>query len=100
MEEGPGYKIKKIVVKMKGRLSLQKHFHRNEHWVVVSGTALVTLGEEEKIVRQNESIYIPMGINHRLENPGKVDLVLIESQVGEYLGEDDIVRIADDYNRG
>ncbi|MES0488605.1 MAG: mannose-1-phosphate guanylyltransferase/mannose-6-phosphate isomerase [Leptospirales bacterium] len=99
LEEGPGYKIKTIVVKPRKRLSLQKHFHRNEHWVVVSGTALVTVGEDEKIVRQNESIYISMGTKHRLDNPGKVDLVLIEAQVGEYLGEDDIVRLEDDFNR-
>ena len=99
LEEGSQYKIKKILVKPQKRLSLQKHFHRNEHWIIVSGTAQVTIGEEVKILRSNESIYIPMGVVHRLQNPGKVDLVLIEAQVGQYLGEDDIVRIADDYKR-
>ncbi len=99
LEEGKFYKIKKIVVKPGKRLSMQKHFHRNEHWIVVSGTALVTIGDEEKIVRANESIYIKMGYSHRLENPGKIDLVIIEVQVGEYVGEDDIIRIDDDYYR-
>lgn len=99
LEQSDGYKIKKIVVKPGKRLSLQKHYHRNEHWIVVSGTAKVTVEEEEKLVRTNESTYINMGYLHRLENPGKVDLVLIEAQVGEYLEEDDIVRIQDDYAR-
>lgn len=76
-----------------------KHFHRSEHWIVVSGTAKVTLGEKETLVRANESTYIPMGKLHRLENPGRIDLVLIEVQVGQYLGEDDIVRVKDDYRR-
>jgi len=87
------------VVKPGKRLSLQKHFHRSEHWIVVSGTALVTVGEKEVLVRPNESTYIPMGEIHRLKNPGKVDVVLIEAQVGSYLGEDDIVRIEDDFSR-
>ncbi len=99
LEENHKYKIKRINVKPGKRLSLQKHFHRNEHWVVVSGTAKVTNGENTFLVRANESTYISMGSHHRLENPGKIDLVLIEAQVGEYLGEDDIVRIEDDYNR-
>ena len=99
LEESSGYKIKRIVVKPGKRLSLQKHFHRSEHWVVVNGTAVVRVGEEEKLVRTNESIYIPIGDVHRLHNPGNVDLVLIEVQVGEYLGEDDIVRIEDDFKR-
>lgn len=93
------YKIKKIVVKPKKRLSLQKHFHRSEHWIVVSGSAIVTLQDKEFFLKANESTYIPMGNIHRLENPGKIDLVMIEVQVGEYLGEDDIVRIEDDFNR-
>ncbi|RDU57255.1 mannose-1-phosphate guanylyltransferase/mannose-6-phosphate isomerase [Helicobacter sp. MIT 99-5507] len=93
------YKIKKIVVKSKKRLSLQKHFHRSEHWIVVSGSAIVTLGEKEFFLKANESTYIPMGQVHRLENPGKIDLVIIEVQVGQYLGEDDIVRLEDDFNR-
>ena len=99
LEEGLGYKIKKIVVKPGKRLSLQKHFHRSEHWIVVEGIALVTVGEKEILIKQNESTYIPMGELHRLENPGKVDVVLIEAQVGSYLGEDDIVRVDDDYER-
>ncbi len=99
LEEKPGFKIKKIVVKPGKRLSLQKHLHRSEHWVVVSGTATITVGEKIILVRKNESVYIPMGEIHRLENEGKIDLVIIESQVGEYLGEDDIIRIEDDYKR-
>ena len=97
--DAQNYKIKKIVVKPKKRLSLQKHFHRSEHWIVVSGSAVVTLGDEEFLLKANESTYIPMGQIHRLENPGKIDLVMIEVQVGEYLGEDDIVRLEDDFNR-
>ncbi|MDD2781658.1 mannose-1-phosphate guanylyltransferase/mannose-6-phosphate isomerase [Sulfuricurvum sp.] len=99
LEDTPGYKIKRIVVKPTKRLSLQKHFHRNEHWIVVSGTATVTVGENTFLVRSNESTYIKMGEIHRLENTGKIDLVLIEAQVGEYTGEDDIVRIDDDFKR-
>jgi len=99
LEDTPGYKIKRIVVKPGKRLSLQKHFHRNEHWIVVSGTATVTVGNEVKIVRPNESTYIKMGEVHRLANEGKIDVVLIEAQVGEYTGEDDIVRIEDDFER-
>jgi mannose-1-phosphate guanylyltransferase len=94
-----GYKIKRIVVKPGKRLSLQKHFHRNEHWIVVSGTAEVQVGNEKYLVRANESTYIKMGEIHRLSNPGKIPVVLIEAQVGEYTGEDDIVRIDDDYKR-
>ncbi len=93
------YKLKKIVVKPGKRLSLQKHFHRNEHWIVVSGTATVTVGSEIKLVRPNESTYIKMGEIHRLENQGKIPVVMIEAQVGEYTGEDDIVRIEDDFHR-
>jgi len=99
LEESEHYKIKRIVVKPNKRLSLQKHYHRSEHWIIVSGTALVTVGENEILVKANESIYIPMGEVHRLENPGKIDVVLIEAQVGDYLGEDDIVRIKDDFKR-
>lgn len=100
LEEANGYKIKRIEVKPGSRLSLQKHFHRNEHWIVVSGTATVTVGNEKKYVRPNESTYIKMGEAHRLENEGKIPVVLIEAQVGEYTGEDDIVRINDEYGRG
>ncbi len=97
--EDNGYKIKRIVVKPGKRLSLQKHFHRNEHWIVVSGTATVTVGDETKLIRPNESTYIKMGEVHRLANEGKIPVVLIEAQVGEYTDEDDIVRIEDDYQR-
>ena len=93
------YKIKRIVVKPSGKLSLQKHYHRNEHWIVVSGTATVIVGENCFLVRPNESTYIQMGEVHRLENDGKIDLVMIEVQVGEYTGEDDIVRLEDIYKR-
>jgi len=94
-----GYKIKRIVVKPGKRLSLQKHFHRNEHWIVVSGTAEVQIGDKKYLVRPNESTYIKMGEIHRLSNPGKIPVVLIEAQVGEYTGEDDIIRLQDDFKR-
>jgi mannose-1-phosphate guanylyltransferase / mannose-6-phosphate isomerase len=93
------YRVKRIVVKPGSMLSLQKHFHRSEHWVVVKGTAEVTIGSEIRIVHENESIYIPIGAVHRLGNPGKIPLELIEVQVGSYLGEDDIVRMDDAYGR-
>ncbi|MEA2948634.1 MAG: mannose-phosphate guanylyltransferase / mannose-6-phosphate isomerase [Alphaproteobacteria bacterium] len=94
------YRVKRIVVKPGSTLSLQKHFHRSEHWVVVHGTAEVTVGIEVNSVHENESIYIPIGSVHRLANPGKIPLELIEVQVGSYLGEDDIVRLDDVYGRG
>lgn len=97
--EGSGYKMKKIVVKPGKRLSLQKHFKRNEHWVVVEGEALVTIDGNEAPLKQNELIYIKSGQIHRLENTANSDLIVIEVQTGEYLGEDDIVRISDDYDR-
>ncbi len=93
------YKIKKISVKPGAKLSLQKHFHRSEHWIVTSGTALVTVDDKAVLLKANESTYIPIGSIHRLENPGLIPLVLIEAQVGEYLKEDDIVRLEDDYYR-
>jgi mannose-1-phosphate guanylyltransferase / mannose-6-phosphate isomerase len=99
VDGGERYQVKRIMVKPGAKLSLQKHFHRAEHWVVVQGTAMVTKGEENLLVRENESIYIPLGTNHRLENPGKLPLHLIEVQSGAYLGEDDIVRISDTYGR-
>ena len=99
LENNQAYKTKKIVVNPGKRLSLQSHFHRNEHWIIVSGTAMVTVGEETKLLHANESTYIPAGQKHRLENPGLIELVLIEAQVGEYLQEDDIVRYEDDFNR-
>jgi mannose-1-phosphate guanylyltransferase/mannose-6-phosphate isomerase len=93
------YRVKRIVVKPGSKLSLQKHFHRSEHWVVVQGTAEVTLQNEVRSVHENESMYIPIGSVHRLANPGKIPLELIEVQVGSYLGEDDIVRLDDVYGR-
>lgn len=99
LEDSKGYKIKRIEVKPGKKLSLQKHFHRNEHWIVVSGTATVTVGDETKLIRPNESTYIKMGEIHRLSNEGKIPVVLIEAQVGEYTGEDDIVRLCDDFKR-
>ena len=96
---GPRYQVKRIVVKPGGRLSLQKHFHRSEHWVVVNGTAEVEVNDDKRIVHENESIYVPIGSTHRLTNPGKIPLELIEVQVGSYLGEDDIVRFDDIYHR-
>jgi mannose-1-phosphate guanylyltransferase len=99
LEDTPGYKIKRIEVKPGKRLSLQKHYHRNEHWIVVSGTATVTVGDTTKLIRPNESTYIKMGEVHRLENNGKIPVILIEAQVGEYTGEDDIVRLEDDFKR-
>jgi len=99
MDEGPRFKVKRLCVKPGAKLSLQKHWHRSEHWVVVTGTALVTRGEEDFTLRENESTYIAAGTVHRLANPGQVELHMIEVQSGEYVGEDDIVRIADDYGR-
>lgn len=99
LEDERGYKIKRIEVKPGRRLSLQKHMHRNEHWIVLSGTASVEIEGKESLVRPNESIYIKMGQTHRLSNYGKIPIVMIEAQVGEYTGEDDIVRIEDDYKR-
>jgi mannose-1-phosphate guanylyltransferase/mannose-6-phosphate isomerase len=93
------YRVKRIVVKPANTLSLQKHFHRSEHWVVVKGTAEVTVNGELRVVHENESIYIPIGSVHRLANPGKIPLELIEVQVGSYVGEDDIVRLDDVYGR-
>jgi mannose-1-phosphate guanylyltransferase/mannose-6-phosphate isomerase len=99
VDNGDRHQVKRIVVRPGGRLSLQKHYHRSEHWIVVRGTAQVTVGELVKTVHENESIYIPIGAIHRLENPGKIVLELIEVQTGSYLGEDDIIRIEDDYSR-
>ena len=100
IDTGGRYQVKRIVVKEGARLSLQKHFHRAEHWVVVKGTAEVTIGAEVRTIHENESVYIPIGSKHRLANPGKIPLELIEVQVGSYLGEDDIQRFDDVYGRG
>lgn len=99
LEEGERYKIKRITVLPGKKLSLQMHYHRSEHWVVVRGTAKVIVGDREVLLRPGESTFIPAGVKHRLENPGKVILEVIETQIGEYLGEDDIVRFADDFGR-
>jgi mannose-1-phosphate guanylyltransferase / mannose-6-phosphate isomerase len=99
LEEGPRYKIKRIVVNSGARLSLQMHYHRAEHWVVVRGAAKVTIADKEVILHENESVYVPKSAMHRLENPGKTPLEIIEVQSGEYVGEDDIVRVEDSYGR-
>jgi mannose-1-phosphate guanylyltransferase / mannose-6-phosphate isomerase len=99
LEEGERYKIKRIVVHPEARLSLQKHYHRSEHWVVIRGAAKVTIGDNELMIHENESVYVPKSTLHRLENPGRVPLEIIEVQNGEYVGEDDIVRVDDIYGR-
>ncbi len=100
IDAGGRYQVKRIVVKPGERLSLQMHFHRAEHWIVVKGTAEVDCDDKSQLIHENESVYLPMGCKHRLTNPGKIDLELIEVQTGSYLGEDDIVRFQDAYNRG
>ena len=97
--EGERFQVKRIMVNPGNKLSLQSHHHRSEHWVVVHGTALVTKGEEEVFVHENESIYLPVGTKHRLQNPGKLPLMVVEVQSGSYLGEDDIIRFEDTYGR-
>ncbi len=97
---GPRFQVKRISVHPGAALSLQSHVHRSEHWIVVEGTAKVTVGDKVKLITENESVYIPVGAKHRLENPGKVPMVLIEVQTGAYVGEDDIVRYEDNYARG
>ena len=96
---GGRFQVKLLHVEPGGKLSMQMHHHRSEHWVVVKGTAEVTVGADVRSVHENESIYIPIGAVHRLENPGKIQLELIEVQTGSYFGEDDIIRIEDDYKR-
>ena len=98
--EGKGYKVKQIDVTPGCRLSLQFHHHRSEHWIVVSGMARVTIGEQIVDVHLQESAFVPAGTSHRIENPGPLPLTVIELQCGPYLGEDDIVRLHDDYGRG
>ena len=99
IDNGERYQVKRITVKPGAKLSVQMHHHRAEHWIVVSGTAQVTKGEETFLLSENESTYLPVGVVHALENPGKVELELIEVQSGSYLGEDDIVRFEDLYGR-
>ena len=97
---GDRFQVKRIHVHPGAALSLQSHHHRSEHWIVVSGTAEITIGDEVKLVSENQSVYIPLGEKHRMKNPGKVPMVLIEVQTGAYLGEDDIIRYDDIYARG
>ena len=99
IQEGNKYTIKKIIVKPGGKLSLQSHNHRSEHWVIVSGTAHVEINGKTSKLSKNESTYIPIGSKHRLTNPKKEPLILIEVQSGSYLGEDDIIRFEDNYGR-
>jgi mannose-1-phosphate guanylyltransferase len=99
IEEGGRFKVKRITVKAGAKLSVQMHHHRAEHWVVVSGTAKVTKGDKTVLLTENESIYMPVGEVHALENPGLIPLDIIEIQTGSYLGEDDIVRFEDRYGR-
>ncbi len=99
LEENDRYKIKRLTVLPGKKLSLQMHYHRSEHWVVVRGTARVAVGDREILLRPGESTFIPAGVRHRLENPGRIVLEVIETQIGEYLGEDDIVRFEDDFGR-
>ncbi len=99
IELGERFQVKLLIVKPGEQSSLQMHHHRSEHWIVVSGTAAVTLGEKVHLVSENESIYIPLGIQHRIHNPGCIPLHFIEVQSGAYLGEDDIVRSDDNYGR-
>ncbi len=99
LDQGPMYKLKSVTVNPGGRLSLQMHLHRSEHWVVIAGTARIILGEEEIFLHTNQSIDVPKATKHRIENPGKVPLIIIEVQNGEYLEEDDIIRFQDDYRR-
>ncbi len=98
--QGSRFQVKRIVVHPGAALSLQSHHHRAEHWIVVEGTARVTIDDEAHLVTENQSVYVPLGAIHRLENPGKVPVVLIEVQTGSYLGEDDILRYEDIYARG
>ena len=99
LDDGPAAKVKRITVEPGQRLSYQSHDKRSEHWIVVEGTARVTIGDEVRLVSENQSVYIPLGAKHRMENPGKLPMVLIEVQTGAYLGEDDIVRYEDVYAR-
>ncbi|MBY0419537.1 MAG: cupin domain-containing protein, partial [Pararheinheimera sp.] len=99
IDNGERYQVKRITVKPGEKLSIQMHHHRAEHWIVVSGTANVTVDGKERLLSENQSVYIPLGAVHALENPGKIPLELIEVQSGSYLGEDDIVRFSDRYGR-
>ncbi|MFN4245457.1 MAG: cupin domain-containing protein, partial [Brevinematia bacterium] len=99
IDRGQNYQIKRIVVNPGESLSLQLHYHRSEHWVVIKGTAKVTVGDNTIFLKENESTFIPKTVKHRLENPGKIPLEIIEIQIGDYISEDDIVRFSDVYGR-
>ena len=99
MDSSDRFQVKRITVNPRAKLSVQMHHHRAEHWVVVKGTAKVTINGVDKLVSENESVYIPIGAVHALENPGRIPIELIEIQTGSYLGEDDIVRFEDRYGR-
>lgn len=99
LEDSPTHKVKRIEVKPGGRLSYQYHHHRSEVWTIVTGEALITLDDDEKTYKPGEVVQIPLGTKHRIQNPGEDDLTFIEVQLGTYFGEDDIVRIEDDYDR-
>ncbi len=99
MDNGDRHTTKRIVVNPGAKLSVQKHHHRSEHWVIVKGSAIVIKGDETMLLSENESTYIPLGVIHSLENPGVIPLEIIEVQTGSYLGEDDIVRFEDKYGR-
>jgi len=99
VDNGDRFQVKRLMVHPGGVLSLQIHHHRAEHWVVVSGTARITRGDETYLLEENQSTYIPIGVRHRIENPGRIPLHIIEVQSGSYLGEDDIVRLEDRYGR-
>ena len=99
VDSGERHKTKRIVVKPGAKLSVQKHHHRAEHWIVVKGTAIVSKGDETMLLSENESTFIPLGVIHSLENPGVIPLEMVEVQSGSYLGEDDIVRFEDKYGR-
>jgi len=99
IDNEPRFQVKRITVNVGASLSLQMHHHRSEHWIIVKGTAKIIKGDEEFLLTENQSTYIPLGVKHRLENPGKIPLEIIEIQSGSYLGEDDIVRFEDYYGR-
>ena len=100
ISRGPRFQVKRIVVNPDAALSLQSHNHRSEHWIVVEGTAKVTIDDNVQTITENQSVYIPLGTVHRMENPGKLPMTLIEVQTGSYFGEDDIIRYDDVYARG
>jgi len=97
LEEGTSYKIKRVYIAPNQKLSLQMHYHRSEHWIVIKGMALVTIGDKEFFLRSGESTFVQCGVQHRIENPGVIPLEVIEVEIGQYISEDDIVRIDDPF---